>query len=63
MVKKVCYPDKSKWHRWFAWYPIYIGPTHTETHYCYHKIWWEWVERQVYNSYDGGFCIYRKIEP
>ena len=35
--------DPSKWHRWFAWYPVEVpGP-------CQHKafhIWWTWVERR-----------------
>ncbi len=43
--------DKWTWHRWFAWYPVYIS--------FEQKIWLKWVERR----YCGGYAIweYREI--
>lgn len=60
----------SKWHRWFAWYPVRVG--HRDGR------WFEWVERKynaasiqvpwgpsvVYRSYYlcKGHPMYRPIE-
>lgn len=51
------YLRRSEWHRWFAWYPVRLGP-----HDCR---WLEWVECKgtywhAYDS-DGWDWKYRPI--
>ena len=41
----------TQWHRWFAWYPVHVGP-----HDCR---WLEFVERRMeyVGSYAGGCWV------
>lgn len=34
-----CNPDKRKWHRWFAWYPVHVPDADCR--------WLEYVERRL----------------
>lgn len=66
---------KTKWHKWFAWYPVIVGqvvnpsPRPNEVHYV--KCWLCYVERKgkQYRGYTfKGFPVlywrfeYREIE-
>lgn len=47
------------WHRWFAWYPVRVGP--------HHLVWWERVERRgtpERDNYGGYYYVweYRPLE-
>lgn len=45
MHSKINKIDKTKWQRWFAWYPVV-----TEDGY---DVWFEWIWRRLeYSTYD-----------
>lgn len=41
--------DKTKWHAWFAWYPVKIGKT---------RVWLERVQRMIEYDREGWSCYY-----
>jgi hypothetical protein len=50
-VEKRAKKDKTKWHTWFAWHPVRIGP---------HLAWLEFVERRgdFFEDSCGGIWVY-----
>jgi len=55
------YIEKSKWHRWFAWYPVKIRNYYKDGN---HKvIWLEYIERQECRDYvcPEGYWTYRDL--
>lgn len=43
----------TNWHPWFAWYPVWIGPT---------LRWLEWVEQKYTMHYDDCEVAYRPLD-
>lgn len=43
---------QAQWQRWFAWYPIKVGP------YC---VWLETVERKLYLGFLVNFWVYKRV--
>ncbi len=39
---------KTKWHQWFAWHPVRVGPKHFQ--------WLEMVERKGDFDYHASAC-------
>ena len=42
--------DVSKWHLWFAWYPVVIGGQY---------VWMETIERRLGETFCGDYIKYR----
>jgi hypothetical protein len=52
--------DVRDWHRWFAWYPVHIGPNdcrwletveRSGTFYSgIYSTWWDWEYRPISNT-------------
>ena len=45
--------DKSKWHKWFSWHPVYV-----ENH---EMVWLQWVERRIGYSWPRPCPVYYRL--
>ena len=53
---------KPEWARWFAWYPVRVGPywdNPTSTGQL--TVWLEWVERKLINYDSMENCSWRIV--
>ena len=51
--------ELEQWHRWFAWFPVFIYPKRTNEKIA--LAWLMYVERKG-ERYDGWYFTYRFIE-
>ena len=48
----------QEWRRWFAWYPVKVGPRFREQ-----VVWLEVVERKWSGAMGKDWCEYREVNP
>lgn len=63
MIRVVKERDSFQWHKWFAWYPLYIPMGLDGTHYKFLFVFWTsiWRKRQAF--YSGCDWVYSVEEP
>lgn len=61
-IKTRCWQDRTQWHRWFAWRPVWFNYRTTGTRVCETRAWWVYVERKVYHGWDGSLWDYREVK-
>lgn len=56
------FAKRERWHKWFAWHPVYIETSKTKRV----LVWWESIERKGYYYSDpagsGWYWEYRFLE-
>lgn len=53
----------ERWHRWFAWYPVWWFHTITDDNKRIEiRCWWVWIERR-WIPYFQGHWRYRTVGP
>lgn len=60
VIRTTCRLDKTQWHKWYAWHPVWTREELHGTRYCHTMYWLMWLERRRFGCY-GGYAYEHRL--